>query len=77
MAVATKVVLPFPPTEYEEQYFNAMVRALNVYFQQQLNPGPINGSTLNLSSLPTSSAGLRSGDIWVDTTAANVLKRVP
>jgi hypothetical protein len=77
MAVSSKVVLPFPPEDYDAHYFNAMVRVLNVFFQQQMNPGPINGSTLNLSSLPTSSAGLRSGDIWVDTTAAYVLKRVP
>ena len=30
----------------------------------------------NLSALPTSSTGLAAGDIWVDTAAGNVLKRV-
>lgn len=31
---------------------------------------------LNASGLPTSSAGLASGDLWVDTDAGNVIKRV-
>jgi len=32
---------------------------------------------LNASGLPTSTAGLVSGDLWVDTTSSNVIKRVP
>ncbi len=31
---------------------------------------------LNLTGLPTSSAGLSAGDVWIDTGAANVLKIV-
>lgn len=31
---------------------------------------------LNLSALPTSSAGLPAGSLWVDTAAGNVIKRV-
>ncbi len=31
---------------------------------------------INAASLPTSSTGLAVGDIWVDTTAGNVLKIV-
>lgn len=34
------------------------------------------GSPLSVVGLPTSSAGLSAGDIWVDTTASNVLKIV-
>ncbi len=36
----------------------------------------IGASILNVTGLPTSSAGLSAGDIWVDTGAANVLKIV-
>lgn len=32
--------------------------------------------TINAPSLPTSSAGLSAGDLWVDTAAGNVVKRV-
>ncbi len=35
------------------------------------------GSKLSVSGLPTSSTGLSSGDIWIDTTAGNVLKIIP
>ena len=31
---------------------------------------------INASTLPTSSSGLASGDLWVDTAAGNVVKRV-
>jgi len=31
---------------------------------------------VNFSSLPTSSTGLSAGDLWVDTSAGNVVKRV-
>lgn len=39
------------------------------------NMGP--NSQLAVSGLPTSTAGLASGDIWYDTAAGNVLKIVP
>jgi hypothetical protein len=68
--------LPFPPTTYEQRYFNETIRTLNLYFRQIQNPGAIVGSTLNLTELPTSAAGLRVGDVWVDTAASNVLKVV-
>lgn len=68
--------LPFPPTTYEQRYFNETIRTLNLYFRQIQNPGAVVGSTLNLTELPTSAAGLRVGDVWVDTAASNVLKVV-
>jgi hypothetical protein len=68
--------LPFPPTSYDQRFFNETIRTLNLYFRQIQNPGPIIGSTLRLSQLPTSSAGLRTGEVWVDTAAGNVLKVV-
>lgn len=68
--------LPFPPNSYDQRYFNETIRTLNLYFRQVQNPGPLVGSTLSLSQLPTSAAGLRSGAVWVDTSAGNVLKVV-
>ncbi len=32
---------------------------------------------INASGLPTSDAGLNSGDLWVDPAASYVVKRVP
>lgn len=70
--------LPQAPLEYDEVYFNKLLNALGLYFNglngvQQLNASKLN---LNLDTLPTEAdvATLRSGDVYVDTTASNVLK---
>jgi hypothetical protein len=68
--------LPFPPTTYDQRYFNETIRTLNLYFRLLQNPGPILGTTLQLTKLPTSATGLPVGSVWVDTTASNVLKVV-
>lgn len=49
-------VVPIPffaaaPAEYQQSYMAQITRAFAVYAQQQQNPGPIRGSTLNLSNL--------------------------
>lgn len=63
--------LPLPPPQYTPQYFSQLIRSLTTAFAALRNPGPIQGTTLNLSQLPTSTVGLRDGDIWND---AGVLK---
>jgi hypothetical protein len=70
-------VLSLPPLQYDVQYMDMIVRQLNYYMQQHANPGGISGTTLSLSELPTSSTGLPSGSVWVDTAAGNVLKIAP
>lgn len=70
--------LPLPPEEYNKRYFDQFNNVLRLYFNQLSNPGDMGGSTLNLNlvTLPTQAdlANLRSGDVYRDTTAANVLK---
>lgn len=70
--------LPLPPDAYESRYFSQLNNILRLYFNQLSNPGDIGGSALNLNleTLPTQAdlANLRSGDVYRDTTAANVLK---
>ena len=66
-----------PPETYQKSFFQQLLSDLYKRFQTIENPGHVQATTLNLSNLPTSSAGLRAGDIWVDTGAGNVLKRVP
>lgn len=68
--------LPFPPSSYEQRYFNETIRTLNLYFRQLQNPGAIVGSTLQLTNMPTSASGLRVGEAWIDTAAGNVIKVV-
>ena len=70
--------LPLAPSEYERRYQDQLNNILRLYFNQLNNPGDIGGATLNLNpaTLPTQAdlTNLRSGDIYYDTTAANVLK---
>ena len=72
-----RTVLPQAPTTYDPQFENSLAQALNNYIRAQNTPGAIGGTSLNLSHLPTSAAGQRSGTVWVDTTNGNVLKIVP
>lgn len=71
------VPLPIPPKDYNQQYFNELLRVLNLYFRTIQNPGDSVVNTLRILNLPTSATGLPSGSVWVDTTASNVLKIVP
>ena len=79
--------LPVAPIEYDQRFMDEFIRILRLYFSQLDNNGPLQGTTLNLSSinqttgaadiiLPTqaSLSTLRRGDIYYDTTAGNVLK---
>lgn len=77
--------LPLPPAEYSQTYTNQLVRQLETIFNQLRNPGPINcagdltsgsraKSGLNIANIPTSSTGLKSGDVWSDS---GILKIVP
>ena len=48
------------PAEYQQGYMAQITRAFALYAQQQQNPGPVRGSTLNLSNL----------DVYADNAAA-------
>jgi len=66
-------VVPIPffaaaPAEYQQSYMAQITRAFAVYTQQQQNPGPIRGSTLNLSNLSVyaNNAAAVAGGLAVD-----------
>ena len=69
--------LPDAPEVYSRDHMDALLRALTAYFLQAANAGSIRGTTILLTDLPTSSAGLPSGSVWRDAGASNVLKVVP
>jgi hypothetical protein len=70
--------LPTAPTEYNVTFMNQLLNVLYLYFQRIDGIQPISVSQLNfdLNTLPTdaSLSTLRSGDVYRDTTAGNVLK---
>ena len=56
------------PAEYQQSYMAQITRAFAVYAQQQQNPGPVRGSTLNLSNLGVyaNNAAAVAGGLAVD-----------
>jgi len=74
-------ILAASPAEYRAEYFNSLVQELRLYFERANRAHPINASVLNIDTgtLPTQAAvaSLKSGDVYRDTSAGNVLKIVP
>jgi len=69
----TSPSLPLAPSSYDPEYFNQVIRALNVYFRQLDSTTPIVIDRLTLLALPTSALGQRVGTVYND---AGVLKIV-
>jgi len=59
-------VLPLAPTEYNAEYVNQLIRALNNYLKQAGSTTPIVIDQLTLLALPTSPVGLKPGTVWND-----------
>lgn len=60
------VNIPGAPETYTKAQMDDILRVLRIAFQQVNNPGELRGSTLVLTNLPTSSAGLPAGSVWND-----------
>ena len=60
-----------PTPEYNQQYMEALLSSIRLYFNQLDNPGDMQGSSLNLdlNTLPTQAdlPNLRLGDVYRDT----------
>ena len=56
--------LPLAPNTYDPEYFNQVIRALNVYFGQQNSTTPIVIDSLTMLALPTSALGQRIGTVY-------------
>lgn len=70
--------LALAPKEYSQEYVNRLNNTLRLFFNNIDSVQPISIASLNidLRTLPTEAdvASLRSGDVYRDTTAGNVLK---
>lgn len=60
---------PTPPNEYSKSYMAQVARAFAVFVQQVNNPGPLQGTTLVLTDLPTyaNNAAAVSGGLQVNS----------
>ena len=58
--------LPLAPSAYDPEYFNQVLRSLNVYLSQIGSTTPIVIDSLTLLALPTSPLGQRVGTVYND-----------
>ena len=65
--------LPEPPTEYSQRYMQDLIRALELFIQQERNPGELRGTKMTLTNLPTSATGLETGALFNDNGTVKVV----
>lgn len=65
--------LPNPPPLYDARYLENVLRILYLYLQQGANQGPLIGTTLQLTDIPGSGAGLPAGSVWRNGDSLSVV----
>lgn len=65
--------LPDPGSEVTVQYLQDLVRALEVFIQQERTPGEMRGTKLTLTNLPTSASGLETGALYNDSGTVKIV----
>ena len=66
--------LPEAPDEYNRQYMEDLIRALETFISQERNPGELRGTKITLTNLPTSTTGLETGALYNDSGTVNVVE---
>ena len=64
--------LPEAPPEYSQQYVQDLVRALEVFIEQERNPGELRGTKITLTDVPTRATGLETGALYNDSGTVKV-----
>jgi len=65
--------LPEPTEEYSLAYMQDLLRALEIFIEQERTPGELRGTKITLTDLPTSSTGLESGALWNNSGVVNII----
>ena len=65
--------LPEPPVDYYVRYLRDLTRALQVFIDQERNPGELRGTKITLTDLPTSSSGLETGALFNDSGTIKIV----
>jgi hypothetical protein len=50
-----------------------LIRALEIFIEQERNPGGIRASTATLTGLPTSASGLEVGSLYNDSGTVKIV----
>lgn len=65
--------LPEAPSEYNQQYMADLIRALEIFIEQERNPGQLRGTAITLTNLPTSASGLETGALYNDSGTVKIV----
>ena len=65
--------LPEPPVDYDVRYLRDLTRTLQVFIDQERNPGELRGTKITLTDLPTSSSGLETGALFNDSGTIKIV----
>jgi hypothetical protein len=65
--------LPEPTIEYSVSYMQDLLRALEIFIEQERTPGELRGTKITLTALPTSTTGLESGALWNDSGTVRIV----
>ena len=64
--------LPSPPEEITRKYVSDLVRALELFINQERTAGELRGTKITLTDLPTSATGLEVGALYNDSGTVKV-----
>lgn len=64
--------LPSPQGEVTVEYVNDLVRAIEVFINQERTAGELRGTKITLTDLPTSATGLEAGALYNDSGTVKV-----
>lgn len=65
--------LPEAPNQYSATYMQDLVRALEIFIQQERAAGEIRGTKITLTDLPTSASGLEAGALYNDSGTVKIV----
>ncbi len=65
--------LPEPTVEYSVSYMQDLLRALEIFIEQERTPGELRATKITLTELPTSASGLESGALWNDSGTVKIV----
>ena len=65
--------MPDAPEEYNMQFMQDLIRAVEVFIQQERNDGELRGTKITLTNLPTSATGLESGALYNDSGTIKIV----
>lgn len=70
--IGLPIFQPAPQT-YNQAYLNDQFVKLSLFLRELTSVGPVRTSAINISDLPTSATGLRTGDLWNDSGTVKIV----